>query len=145
MANGLSLHHLISQLLRDGNINRNLETIMAKFIAKPTRGKRRKKHKPDQVHQASPIHHTPWVQPPRVVPPKRVIKMRADTIIARLPQMTLAETHESWLNALRILSGEEMDVEAHREAECVVRAVEETWKRRSSNQLPDGWFRWPET
>lgn len=59
--------------------------------------------------------------------------------------MALAETQESWLNALRILSDEGINAEARHEAEYVVRAIEEMWKRRSSGQLPDGWFRWPDT
>jgi hypothetical protein len=82
---------------------------------------------------------------PRVIPPKPAIKVRADPIIARLPQMTPADTRESWLHALGILNDDGRDGEAHNEAERVVRAIEDVWKRRSSGQLPDGWFRWPDT
>jgi hypothetical protein len=71
--------------------------------------------------------------------------MRADPIIARLPQMTPAETQRTWLNALRVLNDDRTDDEAHREAERVVGAIEEVWHCRSSDQLPDGWFRWPDT
>jgi hypothetical protein len=50
-----------------------------------------------------------------------------------------------WINALRILGNEAKDAEARREAEVLVEAIDEVWKRRASGNLPDGWFRWPDT
>jgi len=115
---------------------------MAKVTAKPSQagkgGKPRKRHAPSQRGVE------PWVPIPRVAP-KPVIKVRADPIIARLPQMPPPETMRVWTNALRILDDNVGDGETRREAELVVEAVEEVWKRRSSGPLPDGWFRWPDT
>ena len=119
--------------------------LMAKFITKSTGGKRRKKRKPGQVPQTIPIFKSPWVQPPRVVPPKPVVKVQAAPIVARLPQMTPDQTMGVWINALHFLDDEANDVETRHEAELVVRAIEEVWLRRSLGRLPDGWFRWPDT
>jgi len=55
------------------------------------------------------------------------------------------ETLGIWVNALRILNEDGRDSEARRQAERVVTAVEDVWHRRSANQLPDGWFKWPDT
>lgn len=118
---------------------------MAKFITRPTGKKQRQNRNPSQVHHPSPVYRLPWVEPPRTVPPKPVIKLRADPIIVRLPQMAPVETQRSWLNALRILNDEGTDGEARHEAECVVKAIEEVWRHRSLGQLPNGWFRWPDT
>jgi hypothetical protein len=118
---------------------------MAKFITRPTGGKRRKKRKPSEVLQTIPIIKTPWVQPLRVVPPKPVVKVQAAPIVARLPQMTPDQTMGVWINALHFLDDEENDAQTRHEAELVVRAVEEVWLCRSLGRLPDGWFRWPDT
>lgn len=74
-----------------------------------------------------------------------VVKVPAAPIISRLPQMTPADTMSVWINALRILGDESKDAEMRREAEGLVEAIEEVWKRRASGRLPDGWFRWPDT
>ena len=55
------------------------------------------------------------------------------------------ETLGIWLNALRILDGDRRDRETRHEAELVVGAVEDVWRRRSLGQLPEGWFEWPDT
>lgn len=118
---------------------------MEKFITKPTGGKGRKKRRLSPVLQTNPIVKTPWEQPPLVLTPKPVVKVKAAPIVARLPKMTPDETMGVWINALRFLDDDATDAETRHEAELVVRAVEEVWLRRSSGQVPDGWFRWPDT
>jgi len=123
---------------------------MAKAPTKPRRARngRKRRKEPSRFRLnlvTSQSHNEPWVQMPRVVPPKRVIKVHAAPIIARLPQMTPVETMRVWLNALRILDDDTRSGETRHEAELVVEAVEEVWKRRSTGRLPDGWFRWPDT
>ena len=126
---------------------------MVKVTAKPSRpangakrrSRRRRSQKPNQSWVPMPSGIEPWVEPPRFVQPRPVVKVRAAPIIARLPQMAPDETLRLWTNALRILDVEVSNGEMRHEAELVVEAVEEVWKRRSLGRLPDGWFRWPDT
>jgi hypothetical protein len=117
--------------------------LMAKFITKPTGGKRRKKRLPQVISDITPA--SAQLPPARVNRPKPIIKVHAAPIISRLPQMTSVETMRVWINALHIQDDKARTREARREAELVVEAIEEVWKCRSSGHLPDGWFQWPDT
>ncbi len=96
---------------------------MAKFITKPTGGKRRKKRRPSTIVDWASL--PPVLPGPCVMQPKPAIKLRADPIITRLPQMAPDETLGIWVNALRILNENGMDGEARQQAERVATAVED--------------------